>query len=116
MFQALCKRRNVRIKYERYAHAITASVVANVNRGKAEDPTIAPFDFVRDEESSRKKEHLERAKKHCKKVMNVPPGTTSERIQEIRRAAIKDLEASGYKNAEQIFDECWPSLKPKDKQ
>ena len=56
MFQALCNRRNVRIKYERFANAQTAAAVYNVNRVKADDPIISAMDFVRDEESSRKKE------------------------------------------------------------
>ena len=115
MFQALCKRRNVRIKYERFANAQTAAAVYNAHRTKDEQPTVSAFDFVRDEESARKKEHLDRAKRHCKKVMNAPKATR-EQIMEIRRKAIEDLKASGYENADDIMNECWPSLKPKDKQ
>jgi hypothetical protein len=111
MFQALCKRRNVRIKYERLANALTASVVANVNRSNADDPVIVPFDFVRDDESAQRKERLNAAKRHCRKVLNVPPKTSREKIVEIRGKAIKDLEAAGYPDAEQIFDSCWPHLK-----
>jgi hypothetical protein len=116
MFQALCKRRNVRIKYERLANALTASVVANVNRSKADDPIIQPFDFIRDGESAQKKERLDAAKRHCKKVMNVPSGTSREKIMEIRGRAIKDLEAAGYENAENIMDSCWPHLAKKESQ
>ena len=55
MFSALCKRRNVKIKYERFANAQTAAAVYNVNRGKADDPIVQPFDFVRDDERRRGK-------------------------------------------------------------
>jgi hypothetical protein len=113
-FQALCKRRNIRIRYERYAHSITASVVANVNRGQ-DDAVIHPFDFVRDDESARKKEERNKAKRYAKKVIgNLPPTTPQEKMQEIRTKAIADLKASGHSDAEEIFDSCWPSLKPKD--
>jgi hypothetical protein len=114
MFQALCNRRNVRIKYERFANAQTAAAVYNVNRVKADDPIISAMDFVRDEESSRKKERLDAAKRHCKKVLsNVPAATPLEKIMEIRSKAIKDLETSGYENADDIFNQCWPSLAKK---
>ncbi|MGA9135549.1 MAG: hypothetical protein WB384_26360, partial [Candidatus Sulfotelmatobacter sp.] len=43
MFQALCKRRNIRIKYERYANAQTAAAVYNTARTKADDPMVHPF-------------------------------------------------------------------------
>jgi hypothetical protein len=113
MFVALCKRRNIHIRYQQYANAITAAAVYNTNRSKAEDPIVEALDFVRDEKSRAKKERLDKAKNHCRKVMMVPSGTPREKILEIRLRAIKDLEASDYSDAEQIFDSCWPSLKPK---
>ncbi len=65
MFQALCKRRNIRIRYERYAHAMTASAVYNVNRANRDDRLLMPMDFVRVEtpEDRRKdeEEHNRRA-------------------------------------------------------
>ena len=114
MFQALCNRRNVRLKYERFANAQTAAAVYNVNRGSADDPTVTAFDFVRDEESAKKKEELTKAKRFVQKCMNVPPETSLEKIQDIRRKAIADLKAAGYENAEDIFNSMWPTLKPKD--
>jgi hypothetical protein len=113
MFQALCKRRNVGIKYDRFANAQTAAAVYNVNRSSAEDPIVQPFDFIRDEEAAKKKERLDAAKRHCRKVLNVPPSTTREKILDIRSKAIKDLETAGYPDAESIFDSCWPYLKQK---
>jgi hypothetical protein len=115
MFQALCKRRNVRIKYERYAHGLTASAVYNVNRGSVEDPVVTGFDFVRDEASARNKEEMNKARRYIKRALgNLPVGTTREKCLEIRLRAIADVRASGRDDAEQIMDECWPSLKPKD--
>jgi hypothetical protein len=113
MFSALCKRRNVQIKYDRFANAQTAAAVYNTNRSKADDPIIQPFDFIRDAESAKKKERLDVAKRHCRKVLNVPPKTSREKIMEIRGKAIKDLEAEGYSDAESIFDSCWPHLAKK---
>jgi sarcosine oxidase delta subunit len=113
MFQALCKRRNVQIKYDRFANAQTAAAVYNTNRSKADDPIIQPFDFIRDAESAQKKERLDAAKRHCRKVLNIPANTSREKIMEIRGKAIKDLEAAGYSDAEQIFDSCWPHLAAK---
>ena len=113
MLQALCKRRNIGIKYDRFANAMTAAAVYNVNRGKADDPIWQPFDFIRDEESAQKKERLDTAKHFCRKVLNVPATTSREKIMEIRQKAIRDLIASGYENAEDIFDSCWPHLRQK---
>jgi hypothetical protein len=114
-FRALCKRRNVRIRYERYAHALTASAVYNVNRHSADDPIISAFDFVRDEEASEKREHLLKAKRFVKKVIGgMPIMTPMEKLLEKRLAVIADLKASGYKDGEAIFDECFPHLKPKE--
>jgi len=46
MFFELRKRRVVRIRHERYANAMTAAMVFNVNRGEEQEPLTA-FDFVR---------------------------------------------------------------------
>jgi hypothetical protein len=115
VFQALCKRRNIRIKYERYAHAITASAVYNVNRHSADDPVISAFDFIRDEQSAVKQEKLRQAKQYIKQAIgNLPMTTSREKLLETRLKVIEDLRASGHADAEQLFTECWPSLTPDD--
>jgi len=111
-FQALARRRNIRIKYERFANALTASAVYNANRHSAEDPVITAMDFVRDEAQSEKREKILTAKRFINKVISSLPITTPrEVLVEKRKKAIQDLQASGYQEAEIIFDECFPSLK-----
>jgi len=105
----------VRIRYDRYANAITASAVYNVNRHSSDDPMISAFDFVRDEESAKRKEKLREAKKYIQKVIgNMPMTTPIERLHEVRTKAISDLKASGYTNAEELFNQMWPHLKPEE--
>jgi hypothetical protein len=112
MFRALCKRRHVGIRYERYAHAITASVVANVHRTRDEDLIISPFDFVRDEESNQKLERKRKAKAFVNKIIKgLPITATRETLLDKRARAIADLQADGYVDAESIFDELFPHLK-----
>jgi hypothetical protein len=113
MFQALCKRRNIRIKYERYAHAMTASAVYNTSRTSDEQPAIRPFDFVMTEEQAVKKDRALKARQFCRKAMRIPPNTPLEKVLEIRAKAIVDLRNNGYADAEEIFNEVWPTLKPK---
>lgn len=115
MFWALGKRRNVKIKYERYAHGLTASMIYNANRGE-DAPAIMPFDFIRDAESARKKEALSKARRFCSRsISTMPMGTPMEKLQSVRLKAIADLKASGHNDAEEIFDSMWPHLKPKEK-
>lgn len=94
---------------------MTAAAVYNVNRGKTEDPMLTPYDFVRDEESSRKKEELQNVKRFIKKALgNQPMSTPREKLLEIRLKVITDVRASGREDAEQLVNECWPSLRPKE--
>lgn len=112
-FRELAKRRNVAIRYERYANAMTASAVYNVHRGSEDSPVVSAFDFIRDEESARKLERLREAKRHYKTVIGQMPMTTPRaKFLDVRRRAIADVRAIGFNNAEAIFDEVWPSLKP----
>ena len=113
MFQALCRRRNVAIKYERYANALTASAVYNSVRTNEDSPLICAFDFLRDEKESAKLEKLREGKKFIKKVIGQLPMTTPRsKFLEVRSRAINDLTASGYETPEELFDSAWPSLKP----
>ena len=115
MFQALCKRRNVRIKYERYANAQTAAAVYNVNRHSADDPMVRPFDFIMDDEQASQRVSKIRFKKFIQKTIGqMPFGTPREKLLEVRSKAIGDLRASGCEDPEALFNEMWPSLKPKE--
>ena len=115
MFQALCKRRNIRIRYERFANAQTAAAVYNTNRHSVEDPLVEPFDFIRDDESAQRKERLMKAKRYINRALGAfPLSTTREKILEIRQKAITDLKASGYADAEQIVNAMYPNLQSKD--
>lgn len=113
MFQELCKRRNTRIRYDRYANALTASAVYNVNRAGDDAPMITAFDFIRDEKDAAKREKLREAKRFFRTAIGQMPMTTPRaKFLEIRSKSIADLTASGYSNAEALFDSVWPSLKP----
>ena len=117
MFQALCKRRNVGIRYERYANALTASAVYNSARSSEDSPLICAFDFIRNEKDSAKLEKLREGKKFCKKVIGQLPMTTPRsKFLDVRRKAIIDLAASGYETPEALFDSVWPSLKPTEEE
>lgn len=114
-FQALAKRRNTAIKYDRFANALTASAVYNTHRHNVDDPVISAMDFIRDDDKAEKREKVLKAKRFVNKVISSMPITTPrETLIEKRKKVIMDLKASGYENAEAIFDECWPSLKPKE--
>jgi hypothetical protein len=112
-FYALGKRRSAAIRYARYANSITAAAVYNVNRANEDAPVVSAFDFIRDEASAKKLERLREAKQYIKKVIgNVPWDTPMERLQDIRLKVIADLAASGYSDAEGLFNSVWPHLIP----
>jgi hypothetical protein len=114
-FYELSKRRNVRIKYERYAAAQAAAAVYNVNRQRTEDPIVTAMDFVRTEEQSEKRERLLKAKRYVTRALGtLPMNTAFTRYLEVRSNVIKDLKADGYENAEQIVNDLFPSLGPKE--
>jgi len=111
MFQALCKRRNIRIRYERYANALTASAVYNVNRGSNDDPTVSAFDFIRPEQDAIRLQKIREAHQHIKKVIGQMPMTTPRiKLLNVRRKVIVDLKASGYVDGEEMFNTVWPHL------
>ena len=113
MFAALCKRRNVAIKYDRFANALTAAAVYNVNRSTDDSPIITAFDFIRDADSAHQREELERIKSAIRQSIGIhPAGTPREKFLEIRQRTIDLLKSQGRQDAEALFDECWPSLKP----
>jgi hypothetical protein len=117
MFQELAKRRNTRIRYDRYAAGMTAAAVYNVNRAGDDAPVITAFDFVRDDAAAAKLEKLREAKRFVKSAIGqMPMMTPRTKLLEIRSKAITDLTASGYNNAEAIFDSVWPTLKPTEEE
>lgn len=114
MFQALCKRRNISIRYERYANALSASAIYNSNRASADDPVVTAFDFIRSEEDAAMRDKIRKGKQYCKRAIgNLPMLTTTrDKYLEVRTKAIADLTHDGYKDAEALFNEVWPHLMP----
>lgn len=82
-----------------------------MNRHDADAPIVSAFDFVRDEKEAEAKEKLLKAKRFVRQALALPLGTTREKFLEVRSKVINDLVASGYSDAIQIVDECFPSLK-----
>jgi hypothetical protein len=116
-FHELAKRRNVAIRYERYASALTAAAVYNVHRGSVDDQVVAAYDFVRPEAEAIKLEKVREGKRHINKVIcGLPMTTTRAKLLDVRRKAIIDLKASGYQDPEAMFNECWPHLKPTEEE
>jgi hypothetical protein len=113
MFKALCRRRNVGIRYNRYAAAMTASAVYNVNRGSPDAPILTAFDFIRPEEDAIRLQKIRETEQYIKTVIgHLPMTTPREKYLDVRRKVIIDLAASGNADAEELFDRVWPHLKP----
>jgi hypothetical protein len=113
MFAALCKRRNIRLKHERFANALTAAAVYNVNRSKAEDPMTTAFDFVRDEKANKALSETRLLKKQIKDAVgHMPSSTPRNRFLKMRVAYVAELKKLGRTDAEELWAECWPSLVP----
>jgi hypothetical protein len=114
MFQALCKRRNIRIKYERFANAQTAAAVYNTLRHKPDDPIVNAADFVMDDKQVAAKERRKAELEFItNSVRNVPAKSPRKKFLEVRANVIKKLSDQGCENAEALFDMKWPNLKPK---
>jgi len=115
MFLALGKRRVIGQRYERYAHALTASAVYNTSRTKQDDPMVEPFDFVMTDEQSDAKARKARFTVFVKKAIgSMPMSTSMEKLLEVRSKVIKDLGVAGCEEPEKFFDSIWPHLKPKE--
>jgi hypothetical protein len=109
MFTALCKRRNIHFKYERYANAITASAVYNCNRSSADAQILTAYDFVK--EDSPEREQTEKIKRLIKEVVgHMPADTTRERLLEVKGRSIASLNEQGRTDAAELWQECWPNL------
>lgn len=110
MFQALCIRRNVHIRYDRFANALTAASVYNVNRTSADSPIVSAFDFVKEPDPER--EQTQQIRRLIKNVVgSMPVGTTREKYLEVKARTIASLLSQGRMDAEELFDSCWSSLK-----
>jgi hypothetical protein len=110
-FNALTKRRNVRFKHERFANALTAAAVYNVNRTSAETPTISAWDFIRTVDPAQ--EQRDGIKKMILKVVgDLPCDTPRAKLLELRAKVVNSLTAQGCKNGAGIWAECWPALVP----
>lgn len=117
MFSALCRRRNVRIRYERYAHALTASAVYNTSAGKH---VANPMDWIREGAAAKRYDERMKIKEFISGVISrMPPQTTFEQLLEVKRKALIDIVNTGvvdHEEAERMFDAIWPTLKAKEEQ
>lgn len=114
MFQALAARRNVRLRYERFAGAQAAAAIYNVHRASASDPLVAAFDFVADDEECERREREIKFRGYVMRALgHLPIGTPLEKVLEVRRKAIADLTASGCERAEAFVDAIFPHLAKK---
>lgn len=112
MFQALAQRRNIRLRYERFAGAQAAAAVYNVHRAKESDPVLAAYDFVMDGDESAERERETRFRRHVTRAIGqLPIGTPREKVLEVRKRAIADLAAAGCEDAEAFVDGIFPHLK-----
>ena len=113
MFQSLCKRRNISIRYDRYAAAMVAASVYNVNRASVDDPIASAFDWIRSDESAAKREKIRKGEQKVKRrILALPMLTSRAKYLDARLNLIAELTAEGYDNPEELFDRCWPTLKP----
>ncbi len=112
MFLALAARRNIRLRYERFAGAQAAAALYNVHRAKASDPAVTAFDFVLEEDEAERRERDARFRAYLAKALGrLPLGTPREKVLEVRRKAIADLAASGCEDAEAFVDAIFPHLR-----
>jgi hypothetical protein len=113
MFAALCTRRNIRMRHERFANALTASAIYNVHRAGADVPMVTAYDFVRDAKQSEAHEQTQILKRQIlEAVTRMPSNTPRERFMTIRGNIIAELVKLGRTDATELWAECWPSLIP----
>ena len=102
---------------DRYANALTASAVYNVNRASVDTPVLEPIDFVREPDPYREQTNeIKQAIRHGLGQLLAKPckgqkPVSLEQLQEVRTRFINNLKAQGRDDAEALFDECMPSLK-----
>lgn len=110
MFNALCTRRNIRFKYDRYAAGMVAASVYNTNRISADSPMITAFDFIREPDPDR--DERQKIKALIQQVIGqLPSNTPKDKLRDIRNRTIASLKSQGRTDAETLFDAVWPSMK-----
>jgi len=116
MLKALCVRRNVRLKHERYAAAEVAAAVYNVHRPPNSDaPLMSAWDFVRDGEQARQYADWLEAQRYVRKaIAQLPCDTPREQLMRIRQHTIDTLTRRGRTDAAELWAQAWPSLVPKE--
>lgn len=113
MFTALCKRRNVRLKQDRFANAITAASIYNVHRAGTDAELVTPFDFVRDAAQTEELDKVRLLKRQIRDaVTRMPNNTTREAFLKIRKNVIAGIEKLGRTDGAELWAECWPTLVP----
>ena len=111
MFNALCQRKRIRYKYERLAHALTASAVYNCNRASKDSPIIQPFDFIRETDAAQEEVNVIKALIR-KAIGEAAVNTPRAELLRVRMNVITSLTKRGRTDSAQIFDSVWPTLKP----
>ena len=93
---------------------MVAAAVYNCNRASADSPMLTAFDFVREVKDAESKAERQAIKRTITQAIgSMPSTTTKEQLQEVRSKCIASLTAQGRTDAEELFNECWPSLVPK---
>ncbi len=110
MFNALCKRRNIKMKHERFANALTAAAVYNVNRA-GDSEILTAYDFVRDAKDSEARSQRQTLKRQIKDAIGrLPADAPRARCLKVRESVIAGMVALGRTDAEELWAECWPDL------
>ena len=111
MFKALCTRRNIRFKYDRYLHAGTQAAIYNVNRASSDSPVLSAWDFIREPDPEREQTQAIKATIR-QTVGQMPSNVTRDKLLEVRARVIASLTAQGRTDAEELWCECWPTITP----
>lgn len=113
MFTALCKRRNIKMKHERFANGLTAAAVYNVSRTRPESETVTAYDFIRDEKDSEARAQRQTLKRQIKEAVGrLPLNATRAQCLKVRESIIAGMVALGRTDAAELWSECWPDLMP----
>jgi hypothetical protein len=117
MLYELGRRRNIRIRLDRYANAQTAAAVYNTLRKKDEDPVATGMDFVRTPEQQAKRDRMLEAKGFIRSaIMGVPRMAPRGAYLKARKNVIGKLLSAGHADAERLFDEMCPHLRPTEEE
>jgi len=107
MYFALMKRRNVEFKHQCFQSGTMAAMIANMSQ-RVSSKVWTPWDFVPDEKRNEEREKLKRL------IMTMFSFNADKAIQnpmkdeDLIKKTIAKLEAQGYRDAAEIFDELFP--------